>query len=163
MDLPEYDPAFDPVERFDRLKIPVITHTLRNANALWVPERYVNGMVLLNRGLASELVRPTLAHEHSHVANGDCGGHHPSNEARANLHSALRLINPDAWKELTALHSDYDYICLELGITRRQFRAYAEHQQREEARRVRMEQVGNVTYIGSKMGAGQWTVKVEVA
>jgi len=163
MELPEYDPVFDPVERFDQLKIPVITHTLRNANALWVPERYENGMVLLHRGLRSELVRPTLTHEHAHVANGDCGGHHPSNEARANLHSALRLINPGAWNELTALHTDYDYICLELGITRRQFRAYHDHKRAVRNSGIRLERVGKTTYLDPKMGAGQWTRKYEVA
>lgn len=163
MSLPKYDPTFDPLERFEQLKIPVITHTLRDANALWVPERYENGMVLVNRGLPSGLIRPTLAHEHAHVANGDCGGHHPSNEARANLHSALRLINPHAWDELTSIHSDYDYICIELGITRRQFRAYAEHRQQEDAQRVRIERLGDVTYIGPKMGAGQWQARIEVA
>ena len=163
MDLPKYDPTFDPLERFDRLRIPVITHTLRDSNALWVPERYENGMILLNRGIEPWLIRPTLTHEHSHVANGDCGGHHPSNEARANLHSALTLINPHLWDELIAVHADYDYICIELGITRRQFRAYAEHRKAEAARKVRLEQVGNVIYLDPKMGVGQWEARIEVA
>lgn len=163
MDLPEYDPTFDPLEQFDLMKIPVITHALQGANAIWVPERYENGMILLNRGIEPWLVRPTLTHEHSHAIHADCGGHHPSNEARANLHSALRIINPATWDELTAVHADYDYICIELGITRRQFRAYAEHRRREAARKVRLEQIGDVVYIGPKMGAGQWEARIEVA
>lgn len=163
MDLPKYDPTFDPLEQFDRLKIPVITHSLRETNALWVPERYENGMVLVNRGLEPYLLRPTLTHEYAHATNGDCGGHHPSNEARANLHSALRLVDPHAWIELTSIHSDYDYICIELGVTRRQFRAYADHRRREHADQVRLEKIGNVTYLAPKMGAGQWQARIEVA
>ncbi len=160
MNLPEYDPTFDPVERFEDLKIPVISHTLHNAHAIWVPERYEHGMVLLNRNIPPWLVRPTLAHEHAHVANGDCGGHHPRNEARANLHSALRLTDPEKWDELTAIHSDYDYICLEIGITRRQFRAYADHRKQKKRHTAKLLRIGDFVYDEPRMGAGQWARKV---
>ncbi|MCW2286934.1 hypothetical protein EDF60_1579 [Leucobacter luti] len=65
-----------------------------------------------------------LTHEYLHVVNNDPGGHNPRNEARANLMAALTLIDPNRWSDLTSIHSDYDHICLELGITRAQFMAY---------------------------------------
>ena len=160
MFIPEYDPAYDPVEHLDQMRIPIIRHRLDGHNAIWVPER---PMVIVDRGLRADLLRPTLAHECDHVAHNDAGGHHPRNEARANLHSALRLIDPAQWDALTPIHSDYDYICLELGITRRQFRAYLEHRRRADARRQRRERIGNTLYLDPKMGAGQWTKRLEVA
>lgn len=156
----EYDPAYDPVEHLDRLKVRIVKHTLSRENAIWSPERR---MIVLGRNLAPELVRPTLTHECDHVLHDDCGGHHVRNEARANLHSAIRLINPVEWKKLTRAHSDYDRICLELGITRRQFRAYHENELRTAAKRARLERYGNALYLEPKMGAGQWAMKLEVA
>lgn len=156
----EYDPAYDPLEHLDLMKVRLVRHTLSDHNALWVPERQ---MVIVDRNLRSDLLRPTLAHECDHAEKQDCGGHAPRNEARANLCSAQRLINPSLWDELTPIVSDYDEICLELGVTRRQFRAYYEDRRRKDSSSPKMERVGNTVYIGPKMGAGQWLKKVEVA
>ncbi|MCW2289121.1 hypothetical protein [Leucobacter luti] len=160
MFVPEYDPAYDPLEHLDQMKIHHVRHTLNGHNAIWVPERR---MVISDRNLRSELLRPTLAHECDHAVNDDCAGHHPRNESRANLHSAFRLIYPPLWDSMTALHSDYDQICLEIGITRRQFRAYYDHHRRLAAARERRERLGDTVYENPKMGAGQWTRKFEVA
>ena len=160
MFLPEYDPAYDPLEHLEKLKVRHVRHALNGHNAIWVPERR---MVITDRNLRSELFRPTLAHECDHVVNDDCAGHHPRNEARANLHSAFRLIDPKLWESLTPFHSDYDQICLEVGITRRQFLAYYDYTKRQEASRMRRERFGNTLYLNPRMGAGQWAEKTEVA
>lgn len=137
-----------------------VRHTLRDNNALWVPGRR---LVVSDRALRHDLVRPTLAHECSHVEYNDTGGHHPRAEARANLHSALRLVNPALWDDLTSFVADYDEICLELGITRRQFRAYYEHKRRTDASQVRLQHIGNKIYADPRMWAGEWKEQMEVA
>lgn len=125
-----YDPTFDPVERLTALNVRLVSHPLYRHDALWVPRRR---MVIVNEHLEPAHVTPVLTHEYVHVINDDPGGHHPRNEARANLISALILTNPNRWADLTAIHSDYDHICLELGITREQFVAYYQHQLRRAA------------------------------
>ncbi|QIK63796.1 hypothetical protein G7068_11820 [Leucobacter viscericola] len=155
MILPQYDPSYDPVEHLEAMKVRLVRHTLHGHNALWVPERK---LVIVDRGLRSDLTRPTLSHECSHVENCDIGGHHPKLELRANLHSALRLINPIAWNELTPHTSCYDTLCLELGITRRQFLAYVDY--RKGLQKSGAVRIGDTVYGDSKMGASQWSMKV---
>ncbi|WP_025132758.1 hypothetical protein [Leucobacter sp. PH1c] len=153
-----YDPAYDPVELLDRMKTRIVVHSIE-LPAIWVPER---NMVIRDRNLRPDLIRPVLAHECVHVEHSDPGGHHPRNEARANLHSALRITNPGEWDKLTACHSDYDRICIELGITRSQFLAYHEHRKRLATARDRLERYGNTIYRAPRMGAGQWAQRLEV-
>ena len=160
MFLPEYDPSYDPLEHLDQMGVRLVKRVMFHANAIWIPDQKA---VAMNRGLRSDLIRPTLSHECSHVENDDRGGHHPRNEARADLHAALRNVDPAEWDRLMGVHHDYDAICIELGITRRQFRAYHRHRQQEAAARVRLEQYGNAIYLDPKMGAGQWRMKFEVA
>lgn len=157
MILPKYDPAYDPVEHLDRMGVRIVRHSLNNSNAIWVPERK---FVILDRKLRSDLVRPTLGHECVHVEFNDAGGHHPKNESRANLHSGLRLTSPSLWESLTAIHSDYDYICLELGITRRQFLAVYDYRKQQAALSSKLERLGATTYLEPRMGAGQFLAKV---
>ncbi|QAB17099.1 hypothetical protein Leucomu_03460 [Leucobacter muris] len=151
-----YDPAYDPVEHLDRMKIRLVVHSI-GLPAIWVPER---NMVVRDRGLRADLIRPVLGHECVHVENGDPGGHHPRHEVRSNLHSALRLIDPAEWAKLTASHSDYDRICLELGITRSQFLAYHDHERRSAASRRRLERYGDAIYLEPRMGVGQWAARI---
>lgn len=90
-------------------------------------------MILLDPNVNPALKIAVLTHECFHVVNNDPGGHNPRNEARANLMSALTLIDPSKWADLTSVHSDYDHICLELGITRAQFMAYYQFTTRKAA------------------------------
>ncbi|UOR02006.1 hypothetical protein MUN77_01350 [Leucobacter allii] len=160
MFLPEYDPSYDPVEHLDRMGVRLIKRTMFHTNAIWIPEQRT---VAMNRGLRADLVHATLSHECSHAENDDCGGHHPRNEGRADLHSALRNINPLEWERLVGINDDYDALCLELRITRRQFRAYHRHRLQKVAARMRVEQYGNAIYLDPKMGVGQYAAKYEVA
>lgn len=117
--------TYDPHEHARRLGVQIVHHTLRSTKGLWVPSRR---MVLIGRGLRPFMERAVLAHELDHAEHDDPPGHHPRNEARANLHAAQRLIDPREWYALTRIYPDYDKICIELGITREQFVAYAEHE-----------------------------------
>ncbi|KKI20584.1 MULTISPECIES: hypothetical protein [Bacteria] len=137
MNEPQYDPAYDPVDHLARMGVELELRPLKKHAALWVPEER---KVLLDPKVPAHVVRPVLGHECSHAENEDPGGHHPRNEARANLHSALRITNPDEWAALIASLADYDRICLELGLTRGQFIAYSEWreaQDRQPKRRTR--------------------------
>ncbi len=160
MILPKYDPQYDPLEHLDQMGVRLVKRTLFHANAIWLPSQKA---VAISSSIRSDLVHPTLSHECSHAENDDCGGHHPRNEARADLHAALRNVNPTEWDRLMGVHHDYDAICLELGITRRQFRAYFHHREVEKNSAVRVEKLGSATYVDPKMGAGQWRARVEVA
>ena len=160
MFLPEFDPTYDPLEHLDRGRVRLVKRVMFHSNAVWIPDRQT---VVMNAGLRSDLVRPTLAHECFHAENNDFGGHHPKNEARADLHSALRLIDPTEWDRLAGVQEDYDAMCIELGITRRQFRKYHEHRRWGSSGASRLERYGNTIYVDPKMGVGQWKQKVEVA
>ena len=92
---------------------------LHLSNGLWLPGHRA---VVLDVNLRTEFVHPTLAHECSQAEFDDVSGHQPRDETRANVHPALRLINPALWDELATVIADNDTNCLELGITRRQFR-----------------------------------------
>ncbi|KAM9867055.1 hypothetical protein ACIFOC_00377 [Leucobacter aridicollis] len=155
-----YDPKYDPVEHLDALKVRLVKHTLHHEYAIWAPERR---LVAIDRNTPAHLVRPVLSHEADHAEKNDVGGHHSKNETRANLNSALRLINPSEWDLLAATLTDYDRICLELGITRAQFRAYHEHRRSIDAARVRLDRIGDALYLNPKMGVGQWAMRFEVA
>lgn len=153
-----YDPKYDPLEHLDQMGVRLIKHTLTQHDAIWIPERRI---VLLDRKLSVEHVRPVLAHECVHVEHGDPGGHHPKNEFRANLQSALRLINPTEWDTLSNTLDDYDRICLELGITRAQFLAYCKRVRERRWQGQRVERIGDIIYVNPKMGDGQWSMKLE--
>lgn len=153
-----YDPTYDPVEHLDRMEVRLVRHTLNDLSAAWIPSRR---MVILDRNVAAEHERPVLAHECSHVEHNDPGGHYPRAEHRANLISGLRLVDPSEWQALTTAHADYDRICLELGIVRGQFLALHKHFSNN--RTHRLERYGQAVYADPKMGAGQWSMKFEVA
>lgn len=155
-----YNPTYDPVEHLDQLKTKLLRHTLNSHEAIWIPERR---LVLLDRSIREDRIKPVLAHECVHVEHNDMGGHHPRNEARADTISALRTIDPAEWRALTRATDDYDRICLDLGITRAQFMAFHTHHQRQATQHLRLEKIGATLYINPKMGSGQWTRKLEVA
>lgn len=160
MRLPEYDPAYDPVEHLAAMGFSLIRHTLRESWAITIPHQR---RVLWDPAMPPYLKKPVLSHECSHVELGDPGGHHPRNEARADLHAALKNIDPTEWDRLTGVEHDYDAICIDLGITRAQFRAYYEHRQSVDRPALRLHRYGNAVYQDPKMGAGQWSRKFEVA
>lgn len=125
-----YDPAFDPIERLAERRVRIVNRSLNNHDAIWLPRHNV---VVLDTNIDPAMKRPVLTHEWVHVINNDPGGHHPRNEARANLISAMVLTDPDRWADLTPIYDDYDHICLEIGITRGQFMAYYQHHTRRAA------------------------------
>ncbi|WP_461638642.1 ImmA/IrrE family metallo-endopeptidase [Leucobacter sp. BZR 635] len=125
-----FNPAFDPLERLAELNVRVVRRPLKDHDALWFPNHRV---VVMDGNLSPARLRAVLTHEYIHVAYNDPEGHHPRNEARANLISATILIDPDQWAALTPIYADYDHICLELGITREQFVAYYQHNLRKAA------------------------------
>lgn len=153
-------PLYDPREHADQMKVPIIRHTLHGLHGAWVPGKRV---ILLNRSIPPELEIPVLAHECDHAEHDDPAGHHPKYEARANLHAAQRLIDVEEFDVLTTMYADYDRICLEIGITREQFLAFRSHRERHIAKALRLERIGEAVYKDAKMGAGQWTMKFEVA
>lgn len=118
-----YQPGYDPHAHADEMNVRVVYHSLRDNYGIWVPERR---MIIVDRGCPAHLVTPVLSHECDHALNNDPAGHHPRNEARANLNSARRLANLAEFDGLIAIYADYDRICLELGLTREQFTALAE-------------------------------------
>ncbi|MGW9020702.1 hypothetical protein ACWGOE_04360 [Leucobacter chromiiresistens] len=155
-----YDPSYDPVAELAKMGIRIVRHSLKHANAIWVRERR---LVIVDRGLRPDLVRPTLAHEHQHAVNGDPGGHNHRDESRAVLESAKILIDPAEWDVLTYAHDDYDRVCMELGVMRDQFLAYYRFRQMRAASETRLERIGTAVYENPKMGVGNWTRKYEVA
>lgn len=157
MVLPEYDPAYDPVEHIESMGFTLIRHTLRDAWAITIPHQK---RVLWDPKMPAHIRKPVLSHEGGHIENNDPGGHHPRNEARADLHAALRNVNPAEWDSLMGLHHDYDAICIELGITRAQFRAYYAHDQAKKDPSTKLVRLGDWVYDHPKMGAGQWKQRV---
>ena len=125
-----YDPSFDPVAKINALGVRIVKKPLQHNDAIWIPHRK---LVILDPFMAPSRVKPVLTHEYAHIINGDQGGHDPRSEARANLVSSLILTDPIAWEDLTRIHSDYDHICIELGLTREQFIAYHHHRSRRKA------------------------------
>ena len=115
---------YDPHAHAEQMNVRVVYHPLRASKGLWVPEQR---MILLRPRMRPFVERAILTHECDHAAHDDPAGHDPRNEARANLNAAMRLIDPREWAELTRIYPDYDKICIELGITREMFRAYAAH------------------------------------
>lgn len=112
------------------MNVRIVYHPLRANKGLWVPDRR---MILCRPNMRPFIERAVLAHECAHAEHNDPSGHHARNEARANLVAAQRLIDPREWSELTRVYSDYDRICVELGITREQFIAYHQHTKRKAA------------------------------
>lgn len=151
---------YDPREHADEMKVPIIRHTLRGLHAAWIPGKRV---ILLNRNIPSELETPVLAHECDHAEHDDPPGHHRRYESRADLHAAQRLIDAREFGILTSVYTDYDRICIELGVTREQFLAFREYRSQQVAHVRRVERIGDAVYVDPKMGAGQWAMKYEVA
>lgn len=115
--------VYDPSTHADQLGVSIAYHPLRASKGLWVPE---HKLILIRPRMRPFIERAVLAHEVAHAVHDDPPGHSPLNEARANLYAAQRLIDPREWAELTRIYPDYDKICIELGITREMFRAYAD-------------------------------------
>jgi len=122
---------YDPDAHAERMGVKYVYHPLRASKGLWLPE---HGIILIRPGLRPFVERAVKAHENDHAEHDDPPGHHPRNEARANLNAAMKLIDPREWAELIRIYPDYDKICIELGITREMFRAYAEHTGGERSR-----------------------------
>lgn len=118
-----YRLGYDPRQHADEMEVKIVYHSLSDNWGVWVPERR---MIIVDRGCPAHLVTPVLAHECDHAEHRDPAGHHPRNEARANLNSARRLASIAEFDALTSAYTDYDRICIELGLTREQFTAMAQ-------------------------------------
>lgn len=119
---------YDPHAHAQELGVRVEYHPLRASKGLWVPE---HRLILLRPRMRPFIERAVLTHECMHAMHDDPPGHDPKREARANLEAARRLIDPREWAELTRIYPDYDRICMELGVTREMFRAYADYTESE--------------------------------
>lgn len=151
---------YDAWEHADSMEIPVVRRKLTMNYGGWFPAQR---LIILDIDLPQEFEMPILAHECDHAEHNDPPGHHHRFEARANLHSAQRLIDPREFDAQTAMTQDYDRICLELGVTREQFVAYNEYRKRQREEALRFERLGDVVYLDPKMGEGQWAMRIGVA
>lgn len=114
--------------------------------------------ITLRPGMHSRLHRSVLAHELGHAAWGDVpsrfGPVNAKQERRAEEWAALRLIDPDEYRYLEAVHEGRaGGIALDLGVMKSIVIAYQGLLQR----------IGDTTYIDARMGTGQWAHRVEVA
>lgn len=116
---------YDPWEHAEQMGVNVHFYPLRSVLGAWVPSERT---ILIRPGMAPFMERAILAHECAHAERDDPAGHHPGNEAKANLAAARRLINRDEIVDLLNIYSDYDHICRELGVTREMFIEYTKHE-----------------------------------
>lgn len=153
-------PLYDPYAHADQMGVRIYRHTLHDCYGAWIPGKRA---ILLDRNIPAEFEVPVLAHECDHAEHNDPPGHHVRYEARANLHAAQRLIVVARFDDLMSVHTDYDLVCLELGVTREQLIEFAKFRRDQIAKKLRLHRLGQAVYMGPKMGAGQYIAKFEVA
>ncbi|MGM7677648.1 ImmA/IrrE family metallo-endopeptidase [Microbacterium sp. A94] len=115
-------------------------------------------VIHLRPGMHARHHRSVLAHELGHAVFGDIptkfGPVNAKQERRAEEWAALRLIDHTDYQHLEAAYDGRPAgIALELGVMTSIVTAY----------QARLQRIGDVTYIGARMGAGQWAHRVEVA
>ncbi|WP_248240618.1 ImmA/IrrE family metallo-endopeptidase [Microbacterium kunmingense] len=127
--------------------------------------RYKHNVIRLRRGMSARLHRSVLAHELAHAVFGDVpskfGPVHAKQERRAEEWAALRLIDRDEYRRAEALHEGHaGAIAQDLGVVRSIVETY-----RSLLLRIEVEPVDepNLVYTKSKMGAGNWLHRDEVA
>lgn len=112
----------------------------------------------LRPGMHARHHRSVLAHELAHAVFGDVpskfGPVNAKQERRAEEWAALRLIDHDEYRHIEGAYDGNSAgIALELGVMTSIVTAYQGLLQR----------IGDTTYIGARMGAGQWLDRIEVA
>lgn len=121
---------------------------------------YIHGakLIRLRRGMSARHHRSVLAHELGHAAFGDVpskfGPVHAKQERRAEEWAALRLITVDDYRRAEQLHHGHPgAIAIELGVMTSIVTAY----------QGLLTRLGEATYVDSRMGAGQYAHRAEVA
>lgn len=114
--------------------------------------------IRLQTGMLQRLERSVLAHEIAHIIRGDrhtmFGYYDKRDERRADEWAALHLIDLIEYQIAEAkFGNNIEYIAQELNVMDWVVEAFERMLLR----------VGNEIYIRSKMGAGQWLNRFEVA
>ncbi|WP_279367352.1 ImmA/IrrE family metallo-endopeptidase [Microbacterium testaceum] len=112
----------------------------------------------LRPGMAARLHRCVLAHELGHHALGhqptQFGPVHAKQERAAEEWGALRLITLDDYRHVEEIRDGHvGAMAIDLGVMRTTLEAF----------QAVLLRIGDTVYVQPKMGAGQWTHRVEVA
>ena len=113
--------------------------------------------IRLQQGMTRRLHRSVLAHELCHAIFGDVpsrfGPVNAKQERRADEWAALRLIDPERYREVEQIRDgNVALMAQDLDVIDDIVTAYQRILQR----------IGDHTYVAPKMGVGQWAHKVEV-
>lgn len=106
-------------------------------------------------GMLERLERSVLAHEIAHIISGDrrtmFGYYDDKDERRADEWAALFLIDPTEYRIAEAKCGNHiEYIAQELNVMDWVVETFERM----------LTRIGGEVFIGSKMGAGQWMMKV---
>lgn len=115
-------------------------------------------LICLRPGMPARLHRCVLAHELGHHALGHAptrfGPVHAKQERAAEEWGALRLIGLDDYRHVEEIHAGHaGAMSLELGVMRSMLEAF----------QALLLRIGNTAYVQPRLGAGQYTHRVEVA
>lgn len=113
--------------------------------------------IRLQEGMSRRLLRSVFAHELCHAVFGDVpskfGPVNAKQERRADEWAALRLIEPERYREVEHLRDgNVALMAQDLEVIDDIVHAFQRILQR----------IGDHTYVDARMGAGQWAHKVEV-
>lgn len=118
---PAMTAGYDPFEDADARGVQVHYRTLRSSNGLWVPD--INTIFLQPR-MRRIQERSVLAHEVAHASLGHRDDR-PKHEVLADRLAADNLIDHGELLDLLAWTGDTARICLELGVSTKLLRVYA--------------------------------------
>lgn len=115
-------------------------------------------LIRINPGQSWRVTRSYLAHEVGHAVFRDTpspyGPVRMKQERRAWAWAARYLITPEAFAEAEHARGGHaPAMAYDLGVTVELIDAFS----------ATLQRIGDVTYVEPKMGAGQWTHRVEVA
>lgn len=113
-------------------------------------------MIRLHVGMLHRLHRSVLAHEIAHAIFGDVPSlfahYNEKQERRADEWAAHLLIDEQAYREAAEKHSGYiPAMAQELGVIDDLVEAYERT----------LTRIGDTVYIHARLGAGQWTRRIE--
>jgi hypothetical protein len=112
---------YDPFAHAEDLGIQIHYRRLRTANGLWIPEFRA---IMLQPGMRAIHERSILSHEIAHALLGHRDGR-PKHEVLADRLAADNLIDQDEIAALLTWTDDIPKVCLELGVSMKLFRVYA--------------------------------------
>jgi Zn-dependent peptidase ImmA (M78 family) len=113
--------GYDPFNDAEGRGIQIHYRTLRASNGMWVPDLNV---IFLQPRMRRIQERSVLAHEVAHAALGHRDDR-PKHEVLADRLAADNLIDRDELLDLMAWTGDTARICLELGVSTKLLRVYA--------------------------------------